>query len=70
MGLETRKQVFPCPLEKGATYWMRIKPSAAKNESWVAGSIKHFKEKTVGSGIYKIGVKLTSNPPAELGRGR
>lgn len=68
MGLETRKQAFPCPLEVGATYWMRIKPSSAKNVSWVASTVRHIKEKTLGSGIYKVGMKLTTTPPAELGR--
>jgi hypothetical protein len=66
-GLETRKQFFPLPIEPGSTYWMNLKPSHARTASWVAGTIKHFREKGNGSGIYRIGVKITSVPPATLG---
>ncbi len=69
MGLETREQRFPCPLRVGEIYWIRIKPSSAKTESWVAVAIKNIREKTVGSGIYKVGVTLSTTPPPELGQG-
>lgn len=69
MGLETREQRFPCPITVGETYWIRMKPSAARAESWVAVNVKNIKEKTVGSGIYKVGVSMSSTPPAELGKG-
>lgn len=68
VGVETRQQASPCPLERGQTYWMRLKPSAAKRDHWVAGTIRHIREKGTGSGIYKIGVHISTKPPTELGR--
>jgi len=67
IGLETRKQMKPFPLDRGGTYWMQIKPSNAKISSWVAGTIKHIREKGAGSGIYRVGVKITTVPPTSLG---
>lgn len=67
MGLESRKAFSPCPVEKGGTYWMRIKPSHSKKDSWIAGTVRHIKEKGAGSGIYRFGVKVATVPPMELG---
>lgn len=67
VGLETRKQITPCPVEHGQTYWMRLKPSSAKHDRWTAATIKHIREKGVGSGIYKLGIHIASSPPPELG---
>lgn len=68
VGLETREQRFPCPVEVGATYWMHLKPSSAKSASWVAGTVRHIRERGVGTGIYKIGIKIISTPPRALGK--
>ncbi len=68
VGLETRKQFSPCPVERGQTYWMRLKASSAKHDRWVAVTIRHIREKGVGSGIYKLGVHLSTTAPQELGR--
>lgn len=67
VGLETRKQFSPCPVERNQTYWMRLKPSSARHDHWVAATIKHIREKGVGSGIYKLGVHIATTPPPELG---
>jgi len=67
MGLESRKAFNPCPVEAGGVYWMRIKPSRSRKDAWIAGTVRHIKEKGAGSGIYRFGVKIVSVPPLELG---
>lgn len=65
--LESRDQVSPCPIVVGETYWLLLKPSAGKKAEWVAATVRHCKERSVGSKIYKFGMLLVSHGPAALG---
>ncbi|MBL4888915.1 MAG: PilZ domain-containing protein [Candidatus Lindowbacteria bacterium] len=66
--LETQKSTKPCPILVGQTYWIKIKPSEAKRSSVVAGVVRRCLEKSIGTGIYKFGIQITTDPPAELGK--
>lgn len=65
--LESRQQVAPCPIIVGETYWLLLKPSAGRKAVWVAAMVRHCRERSSGSKIYKFGMMLVSDAPPSLG---